>query len=196
MTITVKALYIWLVLAVTITFMCGLVYLAVQQDLRQGANDPQIQMAEDTASELSAGATAESVVPKISVDLSKSLATFITVADEAGQTITSSARLDGVAPKLPSGVFDFVKAHGEDRVTWQPQPDVREATVITSYASGETKGFVVVGRSLKEIEQRETQVGQEALGVWVVTLVVSLVMLLVGAAALHRKETHHHTHHT
>jgi hypothetical protein len=39
----------WLPLAVAITILAGLVYATVQQSLRQGANDPQIQLAEDTA---------------------------------------------------------------------------------------------------------------------------------------------------
>ena len=35
----------WFPLAVVATAFCGLVYVAVQQELRQNANDPQIQMA-------------------------------------------------------------------------------------------------------------------------------------------------------
>jgi hypothetical protein len=45
----------WLPLAALTTALCGLVYLAVQQALRQAANDPQIQMAEDAAYILSQG---------------------------------------------------------------------------------------------------------------------------------------------
>ena len=45
----------WLPLAVLTFAFCGLVYLAVQQDLRIGANDPQIQMAEDIASAITGG---------------------------------------------------------------------------------------------------------------------------------------------
>jgi hypothetical protein len=39
----------WLPIAVVTAAFCGLAYLTVQQSLRQGANDPQIQMAEDAA---------------------------------------------------------------------------------------------------------------------------------------------------
>ncbi len=39
----------WLPIAVVTIGLCGLAYLTVQQSLRQGANDPQIQMADDTA---------------------------------------------------------------------------------------------------------------------------------------------------
>jgi len=45
----------WLLIAIVVTGLIGLVYVAVQQDLRQGANDPQIQMAEDTAAKFANG---------------------------------------------------------------------------------------------------------------------------------------------
>ena len=42
----------WVPLTIGTTLLCGLVYLATQQSIRQGANDPQIQMAEDAAAAL------------------------------------------------------------------------------------------------------------------------------------------------
>jgi len=42
----------WVPFATTLTLICALIYGVVQQDLRQTANDPQIQIAEATASEL------------------------------------------------------------------------------------------------------------------------------------------------
>ena len=39
----------WLPLAIATAGLCALVYLTEQQSLRMGANDPQIQMAEDAA---------------------------------------------------------------------------------------------------------------------------------------------------
>lgn len=44
----------WLPMAVVITVLAGLVYLNIQQAYRLGADDPQIQMAEDGASALAA----------------------------------------------------------------------------------------------------------------------------------------------
>ncbi len=35
----------WIPLAAAITVVCGVIYVAVQQDIRMAANDPQIQMA-------------------------------------------------------------------------------------------------------------------------------------------------------
>jgi hypothetical protein len=45
----------WLPIVVVITALSGLVYVAVQQALRQDANDPQIQMAQDAAETLARG---------------------------------------------------------------------------------------------------------------------------------------------
>ncbi len=44
-----KVLKQWLPLAIAITLLCGLVHVAVQQEVRLSANDPQIGMAEDLA---------------------------------------------------------------------------------------------------------------------------------------------------
>ena len=70
-----RALNVWVPIAVALTGLCGVVYGSVQQDLRQGANDPQIQMAEDAAASLAAGAVPNSVVPTSQVELSSSLQT-------------------------------------------------------------------------------------------------------------------------
>lgn len=96
----------WLPLAVVTTALCRLVYLAVQQSLRWGANDPQIQMAEDAADTLSAGRTPESVLPAASIDVARSLAPFMIVYNDSGETLASSGLLHGQTPVLPAGVLD------------------------------------------------------------------------------------------
>ena len=56
---------VWLPFAVVICAFSGLAYTTVQQSERQAANDPQIQMAEDSAAALDDGATIDSVIPKM-----------------------------------------------------------------------------------------------------------------------------------
>lgn len=73
----------WLPIAVVIVALCALVYASVQQSLRQGANDPQIQMAEDVATVLPAG----------KVDLALSLAPFVIIYDSTQKVLASSAVL-------------------------------------------------------------------------------------------------------
>src|SRR5438445_588354 len=85
-----KAFLYWLPLAFCLTVLAGLVYVTVQQNFRQGANDPQIQMAEDAAAQLQGGAQAQAVVGAGKVDISRSLAPFLIVYDATGQQLASS----------------------------------------------------------------------------------------------------------
>lgn len=166
----------WLPLAVVTTAMCGLVYAAVQQALRQGANDPQIQMAEDAAEALRQGAVAESLLPP-HIDVGKSLAPFVIVYDDTGQVVASSGLLHGKVPSLPAGVLEYTRRRGQDRVTWQPENGVRVAAVVARF-QGATPGFVLAGRSLREVEKRETQTELMAGAAWVATLAALLVVVV------------------
>ena len=162
----------WLPLAIATAGLCALVYLTVQQSLRMGANDPQIQMAEDAASNLNSGASVESVVPSNKVEIANSLAPFLMVFDDSGKVLASSATLHGVVPTYPLGVLDYTRQNGQDRVTWQPEVGVRMATVVARY----NNGFVLAGRSLREVEKRESQAeqfsGAAMLAIWIATFIV------------------------
>jgi hypothetical protein len=83
----------WLPLAIATAGLCGLVYLTVQQSLRMGANDPQVQMAEDAASALASGANVGTLVPSTKLDIANSLAPFIMVFDDSENVLASSATL-------------------------------------------------------------------------------------------------------
>ncbi len=166
----------WLPLAAALTLMSGLVYLAVQQSYRMGANDPQIQMAEDGASSLAAGQTAQSITPAGTVDIAQSLAPYLIVFDANGKALASNAVLGGQTPDLPAGVIDYTRQHGEDRISWQPEPGVRSAAVIVA-ASGGQAGFVMAGRSMREVQNRIDQFGLTVFGVWLVSLVATLVLV-------------------
>lgn len=168
----------WIPLAVAITAFCGLVYLAVQQDYRQSANDPQIQISEDLSRILSTGEDAVRVVPPEIVDISASLATFIIVYDDLGQIVVSTAKLDGITPILPSGVLDFVKTHGQERLTWQPKIGVRSAIVVTRFV-GKSSGYILAGRSLREVEKREEQLMAQVSLAWVAVILATLATTLV-----------------
>jgi len=143
----------WLPLAVIITGLAGLVYVTGQQALRLGANDPQIQMAQDAARRLAAGEPVASVVPTRTLDVGASLAPFTIVYDEQGGVLGATGQLHGQPPSLPGGVLDYVRQHGEDRLSWQPEPGTRYAAVVER-VTGAPAGFVLVARSLGETEQR------------------------------------------
>jgi hypothetical protein len=178
-----KILRQWLPLAVIVTAACGLVYLAVQQELRQTANDPQIQIAEDAAAALENGAAVESIVPAEKVAIERSLAPFVMVFTDRGEVAGSSALLHGQTPQLPAGVLEYVRSHGEDRVTWQPEAGARIAAVVVRY-TGSPPGFILAGRSLREVEAREDNALLAAGAAWIVTLGVSLAAVIFGELIL------------
>jgi len=161
-------------MAAIVTGLSGLLYAAVQQDLRQSANDPQIQMAEDTAAKLADGQQVQNVVPSEKVDIANSLAPYIIIFDATGKPIASSVQLDDQTPTIPSGVFDYVRQNGEDRITWQPQSGVRSAIVVTQF-KGPNSGFVLAGRSLREVEIREDDIMHLILLGWIAILLVTLL---------------------
>ncbi len=164
----------WLPLAVVITILLGATYGTIQQALRISANDPQIQIAEDAANALTNGQSIGSVVPAAKIDIAQSLAPYVVVFDDSGKAIASSGFLRNQLPALPTGVFEYVRQHGENRLTWQPEPGVRSATVVTRY-TGAQSGFVMAGRSLREVESRDSNL-QLLIGLgWLGTLCVSLV---------------------
>jgi hypothetical protein len=146
----------WLVTAAASTVLCLLVYASTQQVLSQTANDPQIQIAEDAANALSKGNDVSKLLSSKKVDISQSLSPFIIVYNSNGNPIASGGTLHGRIPAPPRGVFDHAKVNGENRLTWQPERGVRIASVIVSY-NGNNPGFVLVGRSLRETEVRESQ---------------------------------------
>src|SRR5450755_289791 len=139
------------ILLMLTTFVAGTAVVISQQMLRLSANDQQIQLAEDAAQRLNSGEDPARVVPDRKVDMAASLAPFVIVCDNSGRPLASSASLDGVLRAPPQGVFEFVQSHGEDRLTWQPRPGVRIASVVVRTADG----FVVAGRNMREIEIRE-----------------------------------------
>lgn len=178
MKIALNILKFWLPLATAVTLLSGLVYVTVQQSLRQGANDPQIQMAEDAARVIAGGQPAESVLPAGKIDLSQSQSAYLIIFDREGNPTASNATLHGNLPNVPKGVFEYTLQKGEDRITWEPEPGVRQAAVIVP-VSGEQGNFVLAGRSLREVEQRESQLTSLVSAGWLVTMLATLLLVAV-----------------
>jgi hypothetical protein len=169
----------WLPLAVVTTALCLLVYATVQHSLRSGANDPQVQLAEDAVSALERRDALESVIPPGNVRIESSLAPFVIAFDSAGRPLAGSGSLRGTVPAPPRGVFDFVRANGADRVTWQPDRGVRIAAVVAR-VSGSPAAFVLAGRSLREVEEREAFARYAAAITWAAALGASLLVIGLG----------------
>jgi hypothetical protein len=170
------------VLAGISTVLALALYAIPQQVLRQGANDPQIAMAGDAAARLEQGQPPSEAIPAGSVvDMARSLSPFVIAYDDGGTPLASQAQLNGQTPVPPHGVFDYVRAHGEERFSWQPLnrngQRVRIAAVVER-VGGAHPGFVIAGRSLREVEMREEQVLRMAQLAWV----AMLGLIVVGTA--------------
>ncbi len=169
----------WLPLAAVAVILCGLIYVVAQQSLRLGANDPQIQMAEDAADALTHNATLDQVMPAGMVDVGRSLAPFMIVYNDQGQVLAPSGVLHGATPPLPRGVLDYARQHGQNRLTWEPEPGVRIAAVVVR-VEGRAGGFVLAGRSLREVEIRESQLELLVGVALVAVLAISLAVVVAS----------------
>jgi hypothetical protein len=157
-------------LASAATLLVFFAYLVGQQVYRTSANDPQIQIAEDAAGQLTAGARPDSLVDETHlVDVATSLAPWTAIYDDSGNVIASSARLHGAMPQIPAAIFAAARDGSEQRVTLQPEGGVRAAVVIARYTGGQP-GYVAVGRSLREVDIRQGNLLSLAIVVWFVTL--------------------------
>ena len=119
-----QLLKIWLPLAFASACIVLLITIGFQQTYRANANDPQIQMAEDAATLLTAGHGPETVIPTNQIDFGKSIAPFLITTDEDGNVLASSGSLDGALIIPPKGTLDATKANkgkggidGENRFT-------------------------------------------------------------------------------
>ncbi len=167
----------WIPLGATIAILGICIYAVAQQNYRQGLNDPQIQMVEDAQTAINSGLSPVEVVGRAPLfDAEKSLAPFIVVYDSNYTPLESSASVGNTPPKPPSGVFEYAKAHGEDRVTWQPNPDTRIALVVRPTKNG----FVASGRNMREVEGRIRDIGNKIyLGI-IVLLIFTFCLDLIG----------------
>lgn len=166
----------WVPFAVVITIMSGVMYGTVQHVLRSEANDPQVAIAIDAADAMDKGQPPLAMVSSNIIEIAKSLSTYMLIYNPQGQLVVSSARLSGVTPNVPAGVFDRVNKKGEDRITWEPAPGVRQALVVMKAKTG----FVAVGRSLREVEIRERNVLLLTAAGWAASLLTSFVLVFLA----------------
>jgi hypothetical protein len=65
-------------------------------------------------------------------------------------------------------------SYSKDRITWQPQSGVRSAIVVTQF-KGPNPGFILAGRSLREVEIREDDIMHLIFLGWIAILLVTLL---------------------
>jgi hypothetical protein len=172
-----NAFFRWLPLAGSIIFLSLLAYVGIQQEIRGGLNEPQIELVAQAQSDLVNGAKvpAEVVGRGTKFDIEQSLNTFMAVYDESGNVLEASAFVNNAPPRIPQGVLEYAKTHGEDRVTWQPNKNTRIALVVRPVGI-ESGWFVASGRNMMEGEKRINNITQ--------MFVIGIVGILIGSFAL------------
>ncbi|HEU0064081.1 MAG TPA: hypothetical protein VFQ58_03585, partial [Flavisolibacter sp.] len=106
--------------------------------------------------------------------------------------IQSNAVINGKLPQIPLSVINFVKIHKEDWITWQPRKSIRLATGIL--ATGSTPvSFIAVGRSLKNVEDRISNlITMIGIG-WTLCFVIILLNWLFDYYNYRKNLVHHST---
>lgn len=151
----------------------GTIYVVVQQAQRNDANYPQIQLAEDQATQITRNNNPYVASAMAPVDMKSSLAPFVIVYDHSGKVVSGSGYLNGKVPKPPAGILSEAKGQAYNAVTWQPGNGVRIAAVTVTA----NNYYVLSGRSLTEVEKNESETFK-------LTFVGGMLSLLVLVAAL------------
>jgi hypothetical protein len=165
----------WIVGAFAVTVAIAAVYLSLQQLNRSAADDAGDRLASQVTSAGGAGGGAGGAGAAAHVDLATSLAPFFVVYDRSGVPVSGTGYLDGRLARIPAGVVRTALAEGMDRVTWQPRPGLRFATV----AQKDGDRVVVAGQSLKPVEDRIDRLGLMLVVGWI----AAVFLLAVGAGA-------------
>jgi len=177
---------LWIFVVGLLTMITLLIFGSVQYVLRMNANDPQIELAENTAQDMAA-ITREAWVDQShhmmgpDIDYRTSLSAFTMLFDEKENfMVTNAIFVDSVPTiKPPPGVFAFAKEHKEHRFTWEPIPGVRIASVMIYYRNrlDQSSGYVLVGRNLREVEKRVRDLEWKVGLFWIVAIGFTTISL-------------------
>ena len=161
----------WIAGAVLITLAAGAAWLGYGVSLRSGGDQQPLRLATRAASQLEAGSPPASILPP-AITMATSPAPFVMVFDRRHHVRASSGRLNGRIPVLPGGVLAWAAHHGEDRITWEPQPGLREAAIIEPYGQPRL-GYVLAAHSLQTTSARQRTLTWSIGCCWLAALTVS-----------------------
>lgn len=172
----------WSPVAVICTVVLLIVYLAVASTYRQNANDPQVELVENLSAALSTGIPASFLFNNVArVDMNTSLSLFAIAFDDTGKILATSGFNATSTPYIPPiGVFEYVRSHGQDRVTWEPVKSKRYALVMDNFKLASSSGFVMAARSLRETELRKAQLGSNMFVGWLLLMILNAVGVIVS----------------
>lgn len=167
----------WLPFALLGTILSFLVLITGQQIIRQNANDPQIHDALKSTESIALGELPD-ILDNHPIAIEKSQQEYTVLFDSEGRPASGSGQFRGSLPTLPAGIFKTAKEKGEVRFTWEPEPGLRHAVVVRHAATSELRdAYILVGRSLKEAEQRISNIRNTIGLVWILYLILSFGLI-------------------
>jgi hypothetical protein len=166
----------WIAAALVTSAIFATLYVVVQQVERQGANDSPERLASQIVAQIETGPI-EDIDTSSHVDISRSLVPFFVIYDDSGAPIEGTGYLDGKLATVPTGVLTAAKSSDDgNKVTWQPAPGLRFATVEVT--SGDR--VVLAGQSLGPSESRTATLGRLILLAWVGTMLIGAAVFVLG----------------
>jgi sensor histidine kinase regulating citrate/malate metabolism len=170
-----QGLLLFTLFAALVTVLIGSIFVTGQHLYRSNANDPQVEISEQISEFIKQGAPADAIIDQEqAMDITNSLSAFAIVYDKDGKLVVSSGKIGEEIPTPPSSVFDSAKATGQNRFTWEPKKGTRIAAVLRKV--DDEKGFILVGRNLREIENREQALTFVIAIIWIVLLGISALL--------------------
>jgi hypothetical protein len=168
--------------AAVITLVFGLFFVAVQQSLRLGANEPQASMGQDIAKKLQDGKAPQDIVFG-QINIATDTAPFIIIYDQFGKVRAGNGYLNGTVPQVPIGVLAATHGHKINAVTWQPEGNIRIASVSVQAGTS----YVLAGRSLYVIENKISAFGKWLAAGWV----AAMALLIAAYRFIYRSKPKH-----
>jgi len=155
-----------------VTMIFGTIYVATQQTIRLSANDVPGQVNLQYRGQR----LADINLPKSST-ITPVNGVFTLFYDQSGKQVAGGNTLYGQRlAAIPVGVLKHATATKDNRVTWQPEADLRFATVTTKLADG----YVMSAQSLEPYEARINTVTAVVLLGYLATelaIVISYILL-------------------
>lgn len=147
-----KTTTLWLLGLLAVLILFATIYFVAHYVLRSSANEPQLQIANDTAWKTALQLAQNGKINPLDgekIDITTSKEPFVTVYNKNGEVIDSTGVYNGQVPKLPEGVLQGTVDGEKTIFTWEPVEGARIAAVVVS--SGKY-GYVLAGRSLADTE--------------------------------------------
>lgn len=179
-----KTTSFWLVSLLAISIVFVIIYFAAHYAMRSSTNEPQIQIATDTAWKTALQLAQNGKIVPLEgekADIGTSPDSFVIVYNKDGEVIDSTGVYNGQVPKLPDGVLQGTVEGEKTIFTWEPVENVRIAAVVVS--SGKY-GYVLAGKSLAETENSINKLAY----ILLVTYGSLLIGITIVSVVLHKKQ--------